>query len=57
MVTSHKRRNQDLPGRKRREETRITSRKRSSLILAMKAQMGNILERVKEYGGGRPESK
>lgn len=57
MVTSHKRRNQDFPGRRRREETRITSWKRNSLILAMKAQMGNILERVKAYVGGRPESK
>ena len=30
--------------------------KRRILILAMKAQMGNILECIRAYGGGRPET-
>ena len=38
-----------------RQASRSTSGKRITSILAMKAQMGNILECVKAYGGGQPE--
>lgn len=43
--------------RQKERRKRNVSGERSTLILAMKAQMKNILECVKACGGGKPKSK